>query len=94
MDYKIKHALKETFGWVFMALIVTGIIFAILQTDKRDRLQRKAILTQAFNEHANIVKIEFQKEAIKEGHASWITNTNGLPEFKWNDNCKIKMRDQ
>lgn len=30
----------------------------------------------------------FQREAIKKGHAVWSTNENGYPVFKWKESCK------
>ena len=31
---------------------------------------------------------KFEREAIKKGHAVWITDENGHPVFKWKESCK------
>ena len=31
---------------------------------------------------------KFEREAIKKGHAVWITDENGHPVFKWKEACK------
>jgi hypothetical protein len=31
---------------------------------------------------------DFEREAIKKGHAVWSTNENGYPVFKWKESCK------
>ena len=34
------------------------------------------------------VKQEFEREAIRKGHAVWITDEKGSPVFKWKESCK------
>jgi hypothetical protein len=31
---------------------------------------------------------KFEREAIRKGHAVWITDENGYPVFKWKESCK------
>lgn len=34
------------------------------------------------------VKQEFEREAIRKGHAVWITDEKGHPVFQWKESCK------
>jgi hypothetical protein len=35
-------------------------------------------------------KVDAQRDAVENGHATYVSDANGCPEFKWNDPCTLK----
>ena len=72
--------LTEAIAWSIILSIIVLFSCAISHGLTQDR-QRKA------DRISKVLIKEFQIEAISKGHASWVTDTNSLPVFAWNESC-------
>lgn len=80
---KIWSFIKTSIMIVIIVAISIFLVYVLVQADREDRMMRQEILNQQMTEAKEDGMEEIRYEAVREGLAYWVADSNGVPLFVW-----------